>query len=111
MDLFAGLRVRDFASARAWYERLLGGPPAFLPHDTEAVWELGEHRFVYIVEDADRAGSWARDPVPRGRRGAGRGHRERGIEPAERETYSNGVRKISYRDADGNEVGIGGGPE
>jgi hypothetical protein len=35
---------------------------------------------------------------------------ERGIEPADDETYSNGVRKVTYRDADGNEVGFGGGP-
>ena len=34
----------------------------------------------------------------------------RGLEPAERETYSNGVRKITYRDADGNEIGFGGAP-
>jgi hypothetical protein len=34
----------------------------------------------------------------------------RGIEPAETETYDNGVRKAIYRDADGNEVGFGGGP-
>jgi hypothetical protein len=29
----------------------------------------------------------------------------RGLELAERETYANGVRKIAYRDADGNEIG------
>ena len=34
----------------------------------------------------------------------------RGISPAERETYSNGVRKAIYRDADGNEIGFGGAP-
>jgi hypothetical protein len=34
----------------------------------------------------------------------------RGIEPADRETYGNGVRKIIYRDPEGNELGIGGGP-
>jgi hypothetical protein len=34
----------------------------------------------------------------------------RGIEPAERETCSNGVRKATYRDPDGNEVGLGGAP-
>jgi hypothetical protein len=33
---------------------------------------------------------------------------ERGIEPAKRETYENGVREVLYRDPDGNEVGIGG---
>ena len=34
----------------------------------------------------------------------------RGIEPAQRETYSNGVRKATYRDSDGNEIGFGGAP-
>jgi hypothetical protein len=34
----------------------------------------------------------------------------RGIEPAERETYTNGVRKLIYRDLDGNEIGFGGDP-
>jgi hypothetical protein len=34
----------------------------------------------------------------------------RGVEPAQRETYSNGVRKATYRDADGNEIGFGGSP-
>jgi hypothetical protein len=34
----------------------------------------------------------------------------RGLEPAQRETYSNGVRKITYRDADGNEIDFGGAP-
>jgi hypothetical protein len=31
LDLFAGLRVREFAEARKWYERLLG-EPTFLAH-------------------------------------------------------------------------------
>jgi predicted enzyme related to lactoylglutathione lyase len=35
---------------------------------------------------------------------------DRGIQPAERETYSNGVRKAIYRDPDGNEIGFGGVP-
>ncbi len=35
---------------------------------------------------------------------------ERGLEPAERETYANGVRKATFRDPDGNEIGFGGAP-
>ncbi len=35
---------------------------------------------------------------------------ERGLEPAERETYANGVRKATFRDPDGNEIGFGGSP-
>jgi predicted enzyme related to lactoylglutathione lyase len=35
---------------------------------------------------------------------------ERGLDPVKRETYSNGVRKITYHDPDGNEIGLGGAP-
>ena len=35
---------------------------------------------------------------------------DRGLEPHDRETYSNGVRKTIYRDPDGNEIGFGGMP-
>ena len=51
-----GSWVSYFDAARAWYGRLLGGEPSFLPHSTEAVWELVEHRFLYIQEDAVGAG-------------------------------------------------------
>ena len=110
MDLFAGICVSDFEAARPWYEALLGAEPSFLPHDTEAVWEQIDHGYVYLVEDAERAGNavltlFLEDLDSEVAAIAGRG-----IEPAERETYSNGVRKITYRDADGNEVGFGGGP-
>jgi hypothetical protein len=30
--------------------RLLGSPPTFLATPAEAVWELAEHRYVYIEE-------------------------------------------------------------
>jgi len=53
--VFAGLRVRDFEAARAWYEQLLG-EPTFFPHATEVVWTLAEHRSVYVVEHRDGAG-------------------------------------------------------
>ena len=32
----------------------------------------------------------------------------RGIEPHLDETYDNGVRKVTYRDPEGNEIGFGG---
>lgn len=46
LGLFAGIPVADYAAALKRYERLLGSPPAFFPHETEAVWELAEHRYV-----------------------------------------------------------------
>jgi hypothetical protein len=35
---------------------------------------------------------------------------ERGLEPAVRETYDNGVRKATFHDPDGNGIGFGGAP-
>src|SRR5688500_6400026 len=48
VELFAGIPVDDYDRAVAWYERQLGSEPSFLPNDTEAVSEVGEHRFVFI---------------------------------------------------------------
>jgi catechol 2,3-dioxygenase-like lactoylglutathione lyase family enzyme len=44
IDLYAGIPVSDYAAALAWYQRLLGSPPTFVVSDTEALWELAEHR-------------------------------------------------------------------
>jgi catechol 2,3-dioxygenase-like lactoylglutathione lyase family enzyme len=110
VDLFAGLPVADYASALAWYERLLGSPPAFLPNDREAVWEIAEHRYLFIELRPEHAGHamhtiFVDDFDDRLARIAGRG-----LEPAKQETYSNGVRKATLRDPDGNEIGYGGAP-
>jgi hypothetical protein len=87
-----------------------GGGPSFLPNDTEAVWEVAEHRYIYIVQQSGRAGnalvlSFVDDLDDRVARIA-----QRGIKRAKRETYHNGVTKVIYRDADGNEISFGGGP-
>ena len=110
MDLFAGICVSDYAAARPWYERLLGAEPSFLAHETEAVWELGEGRFVFVVQDAERAGHALHTLFVDDLEALVSDIASRGITPAERETYSNGVRKAIYRDADAGEVGFGGAP-
>jgi len=65
MDLFAGIPVSDYAAAVEWYGRLFGSPPTFLPNDNEAVWELAEHRYVFIELTARAAGhaSWGAPSV------------------------------------------------
>jgi hypothetical protein len=110
IDLFAGIPVSDYAAALEWYQRVFDSSPALLPNDTEAVWEVAEHRFVYIVQRHDDAGHsvlllFVEDLDARVAQMA-----ERGIVPAAQETYSNGVRKVTYRDLDGNEVAFGGAP-
>jgi predicted enzyme related to lactoylglutathione lyase len=109
LHLFAGLRVRDFRAALPWYERMFG-EPSMRPHETEAVWTLPDGGSVYIVEHPDGAGHsvvtfFADDLDARVAAIAARG-----LEPDERETYSNGTRKVLYHDPDGNELGFAGGP-
>lgn len=110
IDLFAGIPVNDYASALDWYERLFGCPPTFVASDTEAVWELAEHRSVAIEHLPEHAGHAMHtifvddfDTLISQISG-------RGLEPAKRETYENGVRKATYSDPDGNEIGFGGAP-
>jgi predicted enzyme related to lactoylglutathione lyase len=110
VDLFAGVPVRDYDDASVWYERLLGSAPSFLPHATEAVWELAERRFLYIVERPEHAGHAMHTLFVDDLDARVADIAARGIEPAQRETYSNGVRKVTYRDPDGNEIGLGGAP-
>ncbi|SDT35392.1 VOC family protein [Microlunatus soli] len=105
--LFAGIPVRDFRAALAWYVRLLGAEPSFYPNDIEAVWQLAENQFVYIVQQPERAGGavnmiWADDLADRVAALAARG-----LEPTEIERLD-GVSKYVYRDPDGNETGLGG---
>lgn len=111
VELFAGIPVSDFAAAKPWYERLLGGEPTFVAHETEVVWDLAEHRSLFVVEDAEKAGGAVlmimADDLDAEIAAIG----SRGIDPDEVETYSNGVRKAIYRDGDGNVVGFGGMPE
>jgi len=109
LHLFAGLRVREFEEARKWYEQLLG-EPTFFPHATEAVWTLADDRSVYIVEDAGRAGGCVVTLFVDDLDTSVAEIAARGLEPDERETYPNDVRKIVYRDPDGNEVGFAGAP-
>ncbi len=110
LDLFAGIPVADYAAARSWYERLLGSPPAFFPHDTEAVWELAEHRYVYIVQQPEHAGHARHTLFVDDLDTLVAQIADRGLDPWNRETYANGVRKITYSDPDGNEIGLGGAP-
>jgi catechol 2,3-dioxygenase-like lactoylglutathione lyase family enzyme len=110
LDLFAGIAVSDYGAALKWYERLLGGPPTFLPNDIEAVWELAEHRYLYIEQRPEHAGHGKHTIFVDDLDAVVAQIADRGLNPAQRETYSNGVRKITYRDPDGNEIGFGGGP-
>jgi hypothetical protein len=108
LDLFAGISVRDYGASAPWYQRLLGTSPSFLPNETEAVWELAEHRYLYIVVRPEHAGHATHTLFVSDFDARLAQITERGLAPAKHETYGNGVRKATFRDPDGNEIGFGG---
>jgi catechol 2,3-dioxygenase-like lactoylglutathione lyase family enzyme len=108
LDLFAGIRVSDYETAKSWYERLLGAEPSFTPHATEAVWELAEHRSLYILQDPEAAGRAIHTIFLDDLDSRVADIASRGIEPDELVTYPGKARKAIYRDPDGNEIGFGG---
>lgn len=110
LELFAGVAVSDLPRAVRWFDQLLGEVETFEPNDTERVWTVGQTCHVYAVLQPEHAGHslvtlFVDDLDDFLESAAGRG-----VEPQERETYDNGVRKAVYRDPDGNEIGVGGAP-
>jgi hypothetical protein len=85
--------------------------PTFFPNDIEAVWELAEHRYVYIVRQPEHAGHARHTLFVADLDALVAQVADRGLDPAQQETYSSGVRKITCRDPDGNEIGFGGAPQ
>lgn len=55
--LFAGVRVRELARAVEWYGRLFGRAPDIVPNDNEVMWRIADGGWLYVIEDADRAGN------------------------------------------------------
>jgi hypothetical protein len=109
LALFAGIAVRDLTASRGWYERLLG-EPSFSPNEIEIVWTLAENRSVYVKQDPSRAGGGLVTLIVDDLDALVAEISGRGLDPTEREEYSNGVRKAIYRDVEGNEIGFGGMP-
>jgi len=108
VDLFAGFPVTDYDRSLLWYRQLLGSEPSFHPNDREAVWEVGEHCFVYFEVLPERAGGslsmLMADDIDATVAKIG----ERGLVPLRIEQYEAGMRKVVYADPDGNELSFGG---
>jgi len=109
LDLFAGVYVHDYESAKPWYVRLLGAEPSFIASDTEAVWELAKHRWLVVEQNAEHAGHCVQTVFVDDLDALVAEIAERGIEPIRWETYPGDVRKAVFGDADGNEIGFGYG--
>lgn len=108
LDLYAGIYVRDYATAKVWYDKLLGSAAVWEHLEKQAVWKLAEHRYVAIEEDGARAGCATHAVFVDDFDDVVGSVKMRGLEPAKREWYPNGVRRAVYRDPDGNELSLAG---
>ena len=105
--LFAGVPVADYATAIAWYERLFGRPPDVLVKEDEAMWQAAEAGWVYVVADRARAGNGLVTVIVDDLDEQLAELAGRGLADATIETYSNGVRKATLTDPEGNMIGFG----
>lgn len=111
LALYAGIAVSDDATACDWYSRLFGGPPTLVATPTKAVWDLAEHRSIFIDERPEHAGHANLSIFVDDLDGLVARLAERGIHAEKQETYKDGVRRATYRDSDGNEIGFGSAPQ
>jgi hypothetical protein len=106
-EMFAGIPVSDFRTALDWYQRLFGAKPSFYPNEVEAVWAIAEHRWIYIIVDAKRAGGAIQTIMCSDLEGQIEQIARRGLTWSQEEIPGEGVRKVMYYDPDGNEIGLG----
>jgi len=105
--VFAGIAVADYHSALAWYERLLGRPPDVIVTDNEAMWQITETGWIYVVGDTNRAGkallTFLVDDLEDHVAKLG----ERGLETSAIETVPGLYRKAVITDPEGNMISLG----
>jgi catechol 2,3-dioxygenase-like lactoylglutathione lyase family enzyme len=53
---FVGIAVRNFETARAWYERFFDRPADVVAHESEVMWQVTERGWLYVLRDDLHAG-------------------------------------------------------
>jgi predicted enzyme related to lactoylglutathione lyase len=105
--VFAGVPVRDRETAVRWYTQLVGRAPDLSPNDEEAAWRLTDTGWLYVVLDAERAGSALNTLLVDDLDGYVAGLAERGIEAEPIESLAGAVRRTLVTDPDGNRLNVG----
>ena len=106
-ELFAGIPVADYPAMLSWYERLFGQQPSFFPQEGEAVWQVNEHGWVYIVADAGRAGKALLTILVDDLEVRVRELSARGVAVGLTEVMAEGVHVVKITDPEGNRIQLG----
>jgi hypothetical protein len=108
--LFAGIPVVERNAAVSWYERLTGRPPDLIPNEDEAAWQLTETGWIYLIADADRAGSGLHTLLVDDLDAFLADLADNGITAGPIETIGDAVRRTTLTDPDGNRLNVGQPP-
>jgi hypothetical protein len=104
--LFAGVPVRDFDAARTWYSAFFDRPPDVVPHEREVMWRCAEPAWLYVVHDERRAGNALVALLVADLDAAVAELAGRGLTGGPAVPQGEGARKVSFTDADGNEISL-----
>ena len=105
--VFAGIAVAGYDSAFAWYTRFFGRSPDVVVTENEAMWQVTETGWIYVVGDSNRAGkamlTLLVDDVENHVAELG----ERRLAPGTIETVPGLYRKAVISDPEGNMISLG----
>src|SRR3954453_5218132 len=101
--LFAGIPVAGFESAVDWYARFFGRAPDVVAHDREVMWRVTDGGWLYVLEDAERAGRGVVSIAVSDLDAAVRELVARGVSTDGIEAVGDAGRKARAFDPDGNE--------
>lgn len=104
--LFAAVPVTRLSTAQPWYESLFGRPPDVVPNEHEVMWQVVGSGWLYVLEDADRAGHAVVTLCFADLDDAVTQIRDRGLLPGPSEPVGDAGRKAILTDPDGNSVAL-----
>jgi catechol 2,3-dioxygenase-like lactoylglutathione lyase family enzyme len=104
---FAGVAAADYKQALGWYERLLGRPPDVIVKDDEAMWQVTEAAWIYVVGDSDRAGKALLTILVDDLDEQVAELNERDIPTGPIDTVPGAVRRVAITDPEGNRITFG----
>jgi catechol 2,3-dioxygenase-like lactoylglutathione lyase family enzyme len=105
--VFAGVAVADYDSALAWYQRLLGRPPDVIVKEDEAMWQVTDTGWIYVVDDSDRVGKALLTMLVDDLDKLVAELSERGVATGTIDVVPRVVRKIVVTDPEGNRITFG----
>jgi catechol 2,3-dioxygenase-like lactoylglutathione lyase family enzyme len=108
-DLYTGVPVTDKTAALEWFT-VFFGRPADEVIGGEALWQISEAAWIFVVEHADRAGRALLTLGVAGLDEILARLAAHGVEHEPVETYDNGVRHVVVLDPDGNSLSLAEAP-